>query len=117
MISLQKANFVTFKKPTLRKTTKTYAKYTKYDDVKQYEENVLSVFKNAESIEKINGRVAQVGWSLALYYELTKQEYKSSTSPTKMYHRDGGKIKYWDYIIPKKDKLNIYLRLFSAVWR
>ena len=42
MISLQKANFVTFKKPTLRKTTKTYAKYTKYDDVKQYEENVLS---------------------------------------------------------------------------
>jgi hypothetical protein len=34
--------------------------------VKQYEENVLSVFKNAESIEKINGRVAQVGWSLAV---------------------------------------------------
>ena len=56
MISLQKANFVTFKKPNLRKTTKTYAKYTKYDDVKQYEENVLSVFKDAESIEKINGR-------------------------------------------------------------
>jgi len=74
MISLQKANFVTFKKSNLRKTTKTYAKYTKYDDVKQYEENVLSVFKDAESIEKINGRVAQVGWSLALYYELTKQE-------------------------------------------
>ena len=70
MISLQKANFVTFKKSNLRKTTKTYAKYTKYDDVKQYEENVLSVFKDAESIEKINGRVAQVGWSLALYYEL-----------------------------------------------
>ena len=71
MISLQKANFVTFKKSNLRKTTKTYAKYTKYDDVKQYEENVLSVFKDAESIEKINGRVAQVGWSLALYYELS----------------------------------------------
>jgi hypothetical protein len=74
MISLQKTNFVTFKKPNLRKPTKTYAKYTKYDDVKKDEEDVLTVFKDPESIEKINGRVAQVGWSLALYYELTKQE-------------------------------------------
>ena len=49
--------------------------YEKGDTIiKKYEENFLSVFKNAESIEKINGRVAQVGWSLALYYELTKQE-------------------------------------------
>ena len=74
MISLQKASFATFKKPNLRKNNKTRVKSSEYDDVKKYEENVLSVFKNAESIEKINGRVAQVGWSLALYYELSKQE-------------------------------------------
>tara|TARA_Y100000356_G_C11231730_1_gene275364 strand:- start:592 stop:1191 length:600 start_codon:yes stop_codon:yes gene_type:complete len=49
--------------------------YEKDDTViKKFEENFLSVFKNAESIEKINGRVAQVGWSVALYYELSKQE-------------------------------------------
>ena len=66
MISLQKASFATFKKPNLRKNNKTRVKSSEYDDVKKYEENVLSVFKNAESIEKINGRVAQVGWSLAL---------------------------------------------------
>ena len=53
MISLQKANFVTFKKPTLRKTTKTFAKYTKYDDVKQYEENVLSVFKTRSLLKRL----------------------------------------------------------------
>jgi len=34
----------------------------------------LETFANPESIEMINGRVAQVGWMMALYYEITKNE-------------------------------------------
>jgi hypothetical protein len=34
----------------------------------------LETFANPESVEMINGRVAQVGWMMALYYEITKNE-------------------------------------------
>ena len=34
----------------------------------------LETFANPESVEMINGRVAQVGWIMALYYEITKNE-------------------------------------------
>jgi len=34
----------------------------------------LETFANPESVEIINGRVAQVGWMMALYYEITKNE-------------------------------------------
>ena len=34
----------------------------------------LETFANPESVEMINGRVAQVGWMMALYYEFTKNE-------------------------------------------
>ena len=34
----------------------------------------LETFANPESIEMINGRVTQVGWMMALYYEITKNE-------------------------------------------
>jgi hypothetical protein len=52
MISLQKTNFVTFKKPNLRKPTKTYAKYTKYDDVKKDEEDVLICIQRSRIYRK-----------------------------------------------------------------
>ncbi|ADQ91174.1 hypothetical protein BpV2_007c [Bathycoccus sp. RCC1105 virus BpV2] len=34
----------------------------------------LETFANPESVEMINGRVAQVGWMMALYYEIIKNE-------------------------------------------
>ena len=34
----------------------------------------LETFANPESVEMINGRVAQVGWMMAPYYEITKNE-------------------------------------------
>ena len=34
----------------------------------------LETFANPESVEMINGRVAQIGWIMALYYEFTKNE-------------------------------------------
>ena len=34
----------------------------------------LETFANPESVEMINGRVAQVGWMMALYYEFIKNE-------------------------------------------
>lgn len=34
----------------------------------------LETFANPESVEMINGRVAQIGWMMALYYEITKNE-------------------------------------------
>ena len=34
----------------------------------------LETFANPKSIEMINGRVAQIGWIMALYYEFTKNE-------------------------------------------
>tara|TARA_Y100000768_G_scaffold373731_1_gene342687 strand:- start:3318 stop:4280 length:963 start_codon:yes stop_codon:yes gene_type:complete len=47
--------------------------------------------------------------------KLTKKEHESSTSPTKMYHKYGKKIKYWDYIMPVKDKLNLIKCMCLAV--
>ena len=34
----------------------------------------LETFANPKSVEMINGRVAQIGWIMALYYEFTKNE-------------------------------------------
>ena len=34
----------------------------------------LETFANTKSVEMINGRVAQIGWIMALYYEFTKNE-------------------------------------------
>ena len=34
----------------------------------------LETFANPKSVEMINGRVAQIGWIMALYYEFTKIE-------------------------------------------
>lgn len=34
----------------------------------------IETFANPKSVEMINGRVAQIGWIMALYYEFTKNE-------------------------------------------
>ena len=79
----------------------------------QNEEDII-IYLLMEKTKSKEDVASYIGKGL-FWNELSKVEYKSSTSPTKMYHRDGGKIKYWDYIIPKKDKLNLIKCMCLAV--
>lgn len=64
-------------------------------------------------MEKTNakGDISSYIASDKFWKRLTKKEYNESKSQTVLYHED----KYWDYIVPVKDKLNLMYQMCLAV--
>ena len=79
----------------------------------QKEDNVI-IYLLMEKTKSKEDIASYVGKG-EFWKKLTKKEYESSTSPTKMYHKDGKKIKYWDYSMQIKDKLNLIKCMCLAV--
>ena len=67
-----------------------------------------------EQLKDVAGDLSSYLSDDKLWNRLTKEEYLSSTSPTKMYHTSET-TKYWDYIFPKQHKLSVISHMCLAV--